>query len=138
MLYIVVELLYHYLVKQDSSWGEEMSDKINSQILKGVLTGSILLLLSKEELYGYRLSEQLAKFGFTDISNGTIYPLLLSLEKKNLIQGTMRVSENGPKRKYYALTEKGELEKESFLKQWNHLKNNVDQMIEGVVESGEK
>ena len=59
-----------------------MDNKINSQMLKGILSGSILLLLYQEELYGYKLSEKLTKFGFTDIPKGTIYPLLLSLEKK--------------------------------------------------------
>lgn len=109
-----------------------MSNKIDSQMLKGVLTGSILLLLANEELYGYRLSERLASFGFEDISNGTIYPLLLTLEKKKLIQGNMRASESGPKRKYYSITKEGIEEKENFLKQWEHLKNNMDSIIEGV------
>ena len=52
-----------------------MDNKINSQMLKGILSGSILLLLYQEELYGYKLSEKLTKFGFTDIPKGTIYPL---------------------------------------------------------------
>lgn len=109
-----------------------MSNKIDSQMLKGVLTGSILILLSSEELYGYGLSERLASVGFTNISNGTIYPLLLSLEKKKLIQGTMHASEGGPKRKYYTITEMGIEEKERFLAQWQHLKSNMDRIIEGV------
>lgn len=107
-----------------------MVDKVSSQMLKGTLTGSILLLLSNEELYGYKLSEQLEQFGFTEISKGTIYPLLLSLEKKKLIVGNMRPSDNGPKRKYYALTKKGRVEKEAFLRQWKTLKNNMDNLIE--------
>lgn len=64
--------------------GGEMTTKIDSQLLKGVLTGCILQLLLKEELYGYTLSERLADNGFSDISNRTIYPLLLSMEKKRL------------------------------------------------------
>lgn len=107
-----------------------MSNKIDSQMLKGVLTGSLLILLSSEELYGYGLSERLASVGFTDISNGTIYPLLLSLEKKKMIKGTMRASESGPKRKYYAITEAGIEEKERFLAQWQHLKINMSRLIE--------
>lgn len=115
-----------------------MFDKVNSQMLKGVLTGSILLLLSKEELYGYKLSERLEQFGFTEISKGTIYPLLLSLEKRELITGNMRSSDSGPKRKYYSLTDKGIEEKNTFLKQWKLLKNNVDQLIERTDEDESK
>ncbi len=113
-----------------------MPNKIDSQMLKGVLTGSILLLLSEEELYGYRLNERLASFGFGDISKGTIYPLLLSLEKKKFIEGHMRASENGPKRKYYSITPEGKAEKESFLQQWSDLKNNMERIIEGVEGNG--
>ena len=64
--------------------GGEMTTKIDSQLLKSVLTGCILQLLLKEELYGYTLSERLADNRFSDISNGTIYLLLLSMEKKRL------------------------------------------------------
>ncbi|MGM0215973.1 PadR family transcriptional regulator [Enterococcus sp. AZ109] len=113
-----------------------MPQKIDSQMLKGVLTGSILLLLSEEELYGYRLNERLASFGFDAISKGTIYPLLLSLEKKKFIAGHMRASENGPKRKYYSITPEGIIEKENFLKQWNELQKNMQRIIEGVEENG--
>lgn len=108
-----------------------MAKKIDSQMLKGVLTGSILLLLSEEELYGYGLSERLASFGFTDISNGTIYPLLLTLEKKQLIKGEMRPSDNGPQRKYYSITDEGIVEKNLFITHWQNLKANVDQIING-------
>lgn len=105
-------------------------------MLKGVLTGSILLLLTSEELYGYRLSERLASFGFEAISNGTIYPLLLSLEKKNLIVGKMKTSESGPKRKYYAITEEGLIEKERFLHQWQQLNQSMEKIIEGTKKNG--
>ena len=107
-----------------------MPSKIDSQMLKGVLTGSILSLLSTEELYGYKLSERLSEYGFTDISNGTIYPLLLTLEKKKLITGNMRPSENGPMRKYYSITAEGLEEKQKFITQWKTLSMSVNQLIE--------
>ena len=108
-----------------------MDNKINSQMLKGILSGSILLLLYQEELYGYKLSEKLTEFGFIDIPKGTIYPLLLSLEKKELIRGTLRDSDTGPKRKYYSLTEEGIAEKNEFALQWNKLKKSVDNLMRG-------
>lgn len=106
-----------------------MTTKIDSQLLKGVLTGCILQLLLKEELYGYTLSERLADNGFSDISNGTIYPLLLSMEKKGWIIGQMRESETGPKRKYYVVTALGQEELLHFKHQWQLLKENVNQVI---------
>lgn len=108
-----------------------MDSKVNSQMLKGILSGSILLLLSQEELYGYKLSEKLTDFGFSDIPKGTIYPLLLSLEKKKLIKGTMKPSDTGPQRKYYSLTSTGSAEKKEFIVQWHTLKSSVDNLIKG-------
>ena len=107
-----------------------MAAKQSSQMLKGILSGSILLLLEKEELYGYTLSERLADFGFEQIPMGTIYPLLLSLEKKNLIASESRPSAEGPTRKYYHLTEQGHEEKENFITQWQQLKSSVDALIQ--------
>lgn len=106
-----------------------MDNKTNSQMLKGILSGSILVLLDREELYGYALSERLSDFGFIDIAKGTIYPLLLSLEKKKFIKSTFRESDAGPKRKYYSLTDAGKKEKDEFVLQWLKLKNNVDNLI---------
>jgi len=53
----------------------------NSQILKGILEGCILSIISKEETYGYELLTKLKGCGFEDIVEGTLYPLLLRLEK---------------------------------------------------------
>lgn len=99
-------------------------------MLKGILSGSILILLAEESLYGYTLSEKLADFGFAEIPKGTVYPLLLTLEKKGYIEGRMEVSPDGPQRKYYFLTEAGIKEKNSFIRQWKQLKSNVDSLIE--------
>ena len=54
---------------------------IPSQMLKGTLEGCILGILSQKETYGYEISSQLAAYGFGTIPEGTIYPLLLRLEK---------------------------------------------------------
>jgi len=107
-----------------------MSQKSSSQMLKGILSGSILMLLADEALYGYTLSEKLAEFGFDQVPKGTIYPLLLTLEKKGLIEGRMRPSSDGPQRKYYFLTADGRVEKEQFITQWQQLKTSVDTLIE--------
>ena len=106
-----------------------MSSKLSSQMLKGILSGCILVLLSKETLYGYTLGVELAKIGFENIPKGTIYPLLLNLEKKGLIYGESVPSPDGPKRKYYHLTEQGIAEKENFIQEWQLLKTNVEWML---------
>ena len=80
-----------------------------AQLMKGILEGCILKIIDQEETYGYEIVTRLQDYGFTDAKEGTLYPLLLRLEKKKLIQGVFKESPLGPKRKYYTLTQDGEM-----------------------------
>ena len=76
----------------------------SSQLLKGVLEGCVLALIGRGETYGYELVSELDRYGFHDVAEGTLYPLLMRLEKRGAIRATYRASEKGPRRKYYAVT----------------------------------
>ena len=65
-----------------------MYDK--SQLMRGTLEGCILKILSKSTSYGYEIVTTLLGYGFKDIKEGTIYPLLVRLEKKGIITSEMR------------------------------------------------
>lgn len=78
-----------------------------SQLLKGILDGCVLSVIEKEPIYGYELSKKLQVAGLNDVSEGTIYPVLLRLQKNGLITGEMQPSITGPNRKYYYLTASG-------------------------------
>lgn len=56
-------------------------------MLKGILQGCLLILISEEPMYGYSISQALTQYGFQDVPKGTIYPLLINMEKKHLIVG---------------------------------------------------
>lgn len=103
--------------------------KSKSQLLKGVLEGCILALLRQEEIYGYELSMKLAAHGLTFVSEGSIYPVLLRMEKERLIVGTMKASDSGPPRKYYRLTEEGEQALAVFKEEWTELKAAVERIL---------
>ena len=82
-----------------------MFDK--SQLMRGTLEGCILKIISLKETYGYEIIEQLDQHGFKGIKEGTLYPLLVRLNRKELIKSEMRPSSLGPKRKYYQITKDG-------------------------------
>ncbi|MDS0525188.1 PadR family transcriptional regulator [Clostridium sp. SHJSY1] len=103
----------------------------NSQILKGILEGCILSIISKEETYGYELLTKLKKSGFEDIVEGTLYPLLLRLEKNNIIISEKKKSTTGVNRKYYRLSQEGKLELENFISYWKKLYVDVNNIIGG-------
>lgn len=102
----------------------------NPQLLKGVLDGCVLELISRQEIYGYDLIKGLQDKGFSDIKGGTVYPLLQKLEKNQLISGKSRPSPEGPNRKYFTITEKGLKELEQFIMQWQHLTEIVQKVFE--------
>lgn len=105
---------------------------ISTQMLKGTLEGCILGIIRKNETYGYEISEALGNYGFGKITEGTIYPILLRLEKNGLITATYRQSDVGPKRKYYSITEKGEEEFQSYLTGYHELFDAVTALLNDV------
>ncbi|MEY8347751.1 PadR family transcriptional regulator [Bacillus cereus] len=102
---------------------------MHSQMLKGVLEGCILYIISQEEVYGYELSTKLNQHGFTFVSEGSIYPLLLRMQKEKLIAGTLKTSSLGPKRKYYHVTDKGFDQLEEFKKSWGMVSTTVNNLL---------
>ncbi|MBF4695809.1 PadR family transcriptional regulator [Fusibacter ferrireducens] len=106
-----------------------MLDK--TQMLKGILEGCILEIIHNQNTYGYGILEILKKYGFSEITEGTIYPLLIRLEKQEILLSELKCSPLGPKRKYYTLSEKGEKERASFLAEWEQLRNSVDALRGG-------
>ena len=79
----------------------------STQMLKGLLEGCILKIVSQNETYGYDICERLNTFGFEHINEGIVYPILTRLEKKKLIYSVKKDSPFGPKRKYFYLTDQG-------------------------------
>lgn len=78
-----------------------------AQLLKGILEGCILAIIADGETYGYEILARLEKSGFESLLEGTLYPVLTRLEKKNFISCRKAKSPYGPIRKYYSITEEG-------------------------------
>ena len=85
-----------------------------TQLLKGILEGCVLAVIAKGETYGYDILSTLEKHGFTDIQEGTLYPVLARLEKKRDIICRIGKSPYGPMRKYYTITEEGNVHLDQF------------------------
>ncbi|CEO89123.1 MAG: PadR family transcriptional regulator [Syntrophaceticus schinkii] len=104
---------------------------MNPQMLKGLLEGCILKIICDGETYGYEIVEKLKKYGFQDVSEGTVYPLLIRLKKNKLLNNITRESPYGPKRKYYSLSEEGKAELETFYQTWLELRDVIDLVFKG-------
>ncbi|WKF85706.1 PadR family transcriptional regulator [Lacticaseibacillus pantheris] len=101
-----------------------------SQLLKGVLEGCVLLIIGQGEIYGYELMQRLHAYGFTSVVGGTLYPLLTKLETQGQIAGNLRTSPDGPDRKYFRLTTSGVKAGHDFERQWAELRAQVAAVVE--------
>jgi len=88
-------------------FGYNMENKI-TQLRKGILELAILGALSRGRHYGYSLVKTISGSSDIDLTEGTIYPILSRLAKEGLVQSEWVESSQGPPRKYYTLTLKGE------------------------------
>ncbi|MDM5330036.1 PadR family transcriptional regulator [Neobacillus sp. CF12] len=100
-----------------------------TQMMKGILDGCLLAIIARKECYGYEMAESLSEYGFDTISEGTIYPLLMRMQREGLVTSVLRNSTAGPKRKYYSLTSKGQQELNDFQTRWFQLEKCVNAVI---------
>ncbi|MEV7449088.1 PadR family transcriptional regulator [Streptomyces nigra] len=102
-----------------------------TEMLKGTLEGCVLEIIGSEETYGYAITRRLNDLGFTGVIEGTVYTILLRLERNRLVQVTKRPSEVGPPRKFYALNDAGREELERFWAKWQYLSSRINSLKEG-------
>ncbi|MEV8090697.1 PadR family transcriptional regulator [Streptomyces nigra] len=102
-----------------------------TEMLKGTLEGCVLEIIGSEETYGYAITRRLNDLGFTDVIEGTVYTILLRLERNRLVQVTKRPSGVGPPRKFYALNDAGREELERFWEKWQYLSSRINRLKEG-------
>lgn len=99
-----------------------------TEMLKGVLEGCVLEIISRGETYGYEIASSLRQLGFTDVVEGTVYTILLRLEKNNLVNSEKKMSTIGPARKFYTLNEAGHKELQSFWIKWEFVTSKIHKL----------
>lgn len=100
-----------------------------SQLMHGILEGAILQIIQCETSYGYEIVQKLQNVGIDSIKEGSVYPLLLRLEKKGLIQAQMRPSAIGPSRKYYSITKTGKQNLAEFKAAWRKISLSMESLF---------
>ncbi|WP_102028733.1 PadR family transcriptional regulator [Salirhabdus sp. Marseille-P4669] len=97
-------------------------------MLKGVLEGCVLEIISRGETYGYEITQHLRELGFTDVVEGTVYTITMRLEKKNLVNIEKKPSNIGPPRKFYTLNAAGQEQLELFWKKWDFVSSRINEL----------
>ncbi len=108
--------------------------KFDKELIKGGTTMLILNLLSTGDMYGYQMVRELEKRSdniFT-LKEGTMYPILHSLESRGMVEAYWEDSTSGRKRKYYHITSKGKRLLNEKKKEWEIYSNTVNRVIGGA------
>ena len=101
-----------------------------TEMLKGVLEGCILEIISREEIYGYEITRRLNALGFSDVVDGTVYTILVRLEKNKLVEITKKPSDIGPPRKFFVLNDAGCNELRKFWEKWEFVSSKMNDLKE--------
>nr|WP_117407537.1 PadR family transcriptional regulator [Ruminiclostridium cellobioparum] len=101
-----------------------------TEMLKGVLEGCVLEIISRKETYGYEITRRLNTLGFTDIVDGTVYTILVRLEKNKLVDIEKKPSDMGPPRKFYTLNNAGREELSRFWAKWEFVSSKINELKE--------
>ncbi|MCT1576992.1 PadR family transcriptional regulator [Oceanobacillus kimchii] len=100
-------------------------------MLKGVLEGCVLEIISHKQTYGYEITRQLNALGFTDVVDGTVYTILVRLEKNKLVDIEKKPSDMGPPRKFFMLNDAGREELRKFWDKWEFVSTKMNALKEG-------
>lgn len=101
-----------------------------TEMLKGVLEGCVLEIINRGETYGYEITRKLNALGFTDVVEGTVYTILIRLEKNKLVEITKKSSDMGPPRKFFTLNDAGREELRKFWERWEFLSVKITELRE--------
>lgn len=101
-----------------------------TEMLKGVLEGCVLEIISHEETYGYEITRKLNALGFSDVVDGTVYTILVRLERNKLVEITKKKSDMGPPRKFFTLNEAGREELKKFWAKWDFVSTRINELKE--------
>lgn len=100
---------------------------MNSQFKKGALELIVLLIIKKDDQYGYSLVQNISRH--MSIAEGTVYPLLRRLVKNGELTTYYQLSTEGPARKYYRITDQGIQRLADLLQEWQLFSDTVEIFI---------
>ena len=103
------------------------ADNVKSQMRKGILEYCILLILNREPAYANDIIKILQETHLI-VVEGTLYPLLTRLKNMNLLSYQWIESNQGPPRKYYKLTQQGEVFLKDLGGAWEEINETINHL----------
>jgi PadR family transcriptional regulator PadR len=108
--------------------------KFQKELSSGIVSLALLALLAHADkpLYGYQIAKELEGYGEgLPVKQGTLYPVLRSLEAGGLLSSEVEPSVAGPPRRYYQVTKEGLEAVGLWQGSWTRTREFVDAVLEG-------
>lgn len=114
---------------------ETSTKKFQKEMSAGIVALVLLNIVAKSQkpLYGYQIARLLDERSAQAplMNQGTLYPVLRSLEKNGFLESMVEPSVSGPPRRYYSITDEGRKNLMLWIEIWEQTKKFVDAVIEG-------
>ncbi|MDE7404645.1 MAG: PadR family transcriptional regulator [Lachnospiraceae bacterium] len=103
---------------------------VDKTLVSGSMAMLLLKLLSEKDMYGYEMIDTLRQRSQNvfELKAGTLYPLLHSLEEKNLLT-SYEEEVLGKVRKYYSITKDGKKMLSRKKEEWQEYAKAVTQVL---------
>lgn len=108
---------------------EALMEKWEVQLRKGTLELAILAALQQRTLYGLELLKLLQSLPSTNITEGTLYPLLDRLKRDELVDAQWVQEGDSRPRKYYQLTPLGTQKLTDLTRLWRQSVTDIEFLL---------
>ena len=114
----------------------DLADKLQRDLSVGTAWLVVLAAIARsdEPIHGYEIARQLADEAPEGLSfkQGTLYPMLRSMESDGLVRSTLVPSTEGPARKCFTLTAEGTRVLSAWGETWKRTNKWVNKVLGGI------
>ncbi len=113
-----------------------MTTMDRSQLLRGVLDAAVLAIVKRQDGYGYDVVRRLRAAGLTDVGDASVYGTLRRLYRGGALTSYVVPSDEGPHRRYYGITERGQEQLDEARETWMEFGTALNALLETGVTTG--
>ena len=109
--------------------------KISKELLKGTTATMVLKVISEKDMYGYQIIQEIASRSndVFKLNEGTLYPILHTMQKEGMLECYKKDSEFGRERKYYRITSVGRAVLLTKMEEWTAFSAAVNGVLQEVL-----
>jgi PadR family transcriptional regulator PadR len=108
-----------------------MSRDTSADVLQGTLDLLVLKTLALGPMHGWGIAQRIQQMSrdALDVGQGSVYPALLRLENRGLVDNDWGVTENNRRARYYRLTALGRRQLETEIEDWRRYAKAVELIL---------